>query len=145
MYLAGVTGFVNVKGGPQYMGKWKMSGKTNMVKVNNFVDSGSSVAGTSAPPSSNFASNSTPPAGSGVTVLVAGLSSATINIEGPYNSGTVGLYQGGYYLFNLGFAAGLFLTVGAIIESMDFDNDIEGGPRVNITAQSTGTFVLLFA
>lgn len=120
-YLSGVTGFITVTppGTDFDFQKWGLSLKTGLPKVNNF--------------SSAF------------QILVAGLSSATITADGPYNEGNMPLVSGNYYAFALGWDAGISILVSGYIESLDLDNDVEAAPRVRITAQSSGSFTLSIA
>ena len=123
-YLSGITGFVAIAaagggemGASDYtFAKWSVSLKTNLPKVNNF--------------SSAF------------QLLVAGLQDATIQLEGPYNEGNMPLTTGVQYDFFLGWVSGIYLSVPAFVESIDPDNDIDGAPRIKVTAKSSGSFTV---
>lgn len=73
-------------------------------------------------------------------LLVAGILSATVYLEGPYNQGNMPFTAGTSYAWILGFTNSISLTVTAFIEEIGIDEDVEGSPRINITAQSSGSF-----
>lgn len=120
-YLSGVTGAVYLGGvSPEIpFQKWGLSIKTGLPKVNNFT--------------------------SAFQLLVAGITSGTITADGPYNQGNMPIASGKEYSFQLDWYPGIHIMVSAFVESLDLDNDVEGAPRVRITAQSTGAFTLSIA
>jgi hypothetical protein len=115
-FLSGITGSITIDGQIYTLAKWKASLKTALPKVNNFT--------------------------SPFQQLVAGLQSATITIEGPYNAGLTPLTSGAFVTMSLGWESTLGLDLDGYIESLDPDNDIEGAPRVSVTVQSSGAFTV---
>ncbi len=114
-YLAGKTGFVTIGSTSYSFAKWKSALKTALVKVTNFTTAG-------------------------YQLLVAAITSATLTVEGPYNEGNMAFTAGVSYTWVLGFTTMVSLTISAFIEQISVDNDVEGAPRVEITAQSSGSF-----
>jgi hypothetical protein len=118
MFLSGKFGYVTVGGAQKHFSSWRLPLKTAAPKVTNFLSQG-------------------------FRELVVGISEATIDIEGPYNSGFVGLASGGEYVFVLGLNADVGLTVTAIITNLEPSNDVEDVPKIKITAESNGPFDLI--
>lgn len=112
--IGGPSGSVLVGGVAYAFGKWRVSFKSGLPKVNNFT--------------------------SAYQQLVAGLLSATLSLEGPYDGGNMPLTAGVSYAFTLKFSNAITLTVTAYVESIDPSQDIEDAARVSVTAQSSGSF-----
>lgn len=119
-FNAGPSGAVLVGGVAYAFGKWRISQKSALPKVNNFT--------------------------SGFQQLVAGLLSATITVEGPYNAGAMPLTAGTAYSLTLRTVVGVDILVPiAYVESIDPSQDIEDASRVSVTFQSSGTFTYAIA
>jgi hypothetical protein len=116
MLVSGLLGYVNVDGVAKSFGKWRCPIKVVKPKVNNFK--------------------------SAFQRIVSGLVGATIQIEGPWDVGAMGLTAGNSYVFQLGVTPSLFLTVTAIID-VEASNDVEDAPRITITGETDGPFSLL--
>ncbi len=114
-YLSGKVGFVSIDGAGYSFSKWKFAMKTNLPKVTNFTSSG-------------------------YQNLVAGITSGTITIQGPYNGGNMALTCGSSHTFTLGFTSTLSLVAVAFVESIEPDEDVDGNPVINVVAQTDGTF-----
>jgi hypothetical protein len=80
--------------------------------------------------------------------LAVGIVSATVTVTGPYNANdaktmapnmpfTVGVR----YVWWLRWSDAIFIVVGAIVESIDPEVDVEDGPKIAIVAQSDGVFL----
>lgn len=117
--ISGIYGSVTVGSTPFALGKWKLSMKTNLPKVNNFT--------------------------AAFQLLVAGLTSATITASGPYDGGNMPLICGNEYSFTLAYNNTISFVVTAIVESIEPEDDIEDAGRVSITAQSNGVFTAAIA
>jgi hypothetical protein len=114
-FASGPSGAVLVGGVAYALGKWRMSQKAGLPKVNNFT--------------------------SPYQQLVAGLWSGTITVEGPYNAGSMPMAAGTSYALTLRFTAGVDLTCAtAYCESIDPSQDIEDAARITITFQTSGAF-----
>ncbi len=116
-YLSGLSGAVSVNDVTMSFGKWKAPIKTKAVSVNNFTSGG-------------FNQN------------VEGFSGCELTCEGPYNAGNMPLTSGAMAAFVLQLASGNNVSVNARITNLEIDNDAEGNPRVNVTAESNGPFSL---
>lgn len=114
-YLSGTSGAVMISSTAYSFAKWKVPMKSGLPKVTNF--------------------NSSP-----YQLLVAGILSATIYLEGPYNQGNMPFTAGTSYAWILKWTPSISLTITAFIEELAVDDDVESSPRVNITAQSSGSF-----
>lgn len=114
--IAGPSGSVTVGGVAYAFGKWRLSLKAGLPKVNNFT--------------------------SAYQQLVTGLYSATLTLEGPYDGGNMPLTVGTSYAFVCKFNSTYTITVTALVESIDPSQDIEDAARITVTAQSTGSFTL---
>lgn len=114
-FLSGTTGFVKLGVTTYKFGKWKLAIKGGTPKVTNF-------------------------AGAGYQQLVPGVISGTLSLSGAYDQGNMPLTINTSYVFYCGFDTGIQLSVTAQVSSIDMDNDVEDTPRVNVTAESTGSF-----
>lgn len=114
-FLSGTTGSVKVGSTVYAFDKWRVSMKAGSPKTTNF-------------------------AGSGFQTLVAGVKSAAITLSGPYDQGAMAVALNTSYAWILGMDTGVSITVTAIVTGIDVDNSVEDAPRVNITAESTGSF-----
>lgn len=144
-YISGKSGFVSTDvlgaGGAPYFSfnKWSASIKAILPEVTNFTTAG-------------------------YQTLVSGIVSADLTLTAPINQGLLnpaftqdgepvggppgigagssgtGFAVGSYYTFNLGFTSTLFLVVSALVTGLDVDEDVEGNPILNITAESDGSF-----
>lgn len=112
--VSGKTGSVMVSTTAYAFAKWKVSFKTNLPKVNNFT--------------------------SVYQQLVGGLTSATVTLSGPYDTGNMPFTTGNVYDFILGWNNSVNLTVPCQLESIDGDQDIDGAAGVSLVGQSTGSF-----
>jgi hypothetical protein len=115
--ISGKDGSVVINNGSDVeyaFGKWSVPMKAGLPKVNNFT--------------SDFQQ------------LVAGLTSGTINLEGPYDGGNMPLTVGTKYTFKLNFNGSIQLSVPAIVETVEPSQDVDDAARVKVTAQSTGSF-----
>jgi hypothetical protein len=112
--ISGIAGSTTVGGVTYAFGKWKLSFKSGLPKVNNFT--------------------------SVYQQLVTGLLSATLTLDGPYDGGNMPLTAGATYVFVCKFSSAITLTLSAIVESIDPTQDIEDAARVSVTAQSSGSF-----
>lgn len=112
--IGGPSGSVTIGGVPYAFGKWRFSMKSGLPKVNNFT--------------------------SAYQLLVAGLLSGTLSLDGPYDGGNMPLAAGVSYAFVLKFSNAITLTVTCFVESIDPSQDIEDAARLSVTAQSSGTF-----
>lgn len=119
-YVSGTEGSVKIGSTAYAFGKWKAQMKMILPKVTNFTSSGAQE-------------------------LLSGVKSATITLSGPYNSGAMAFTVGTSYTWLLNFTDAIGLSITARIESIEPDNDVEGNPIINITAQSTGTFTAAIA
>lgn len=119
-YLSGITGAVLIGSTAYSFSKWKVPMKCGLPKVTNF--------------------NSAP-----YQLLVAGILSASIYLEGPYNNTNMPFTCGTSYTWIMRWTALISLTVTAFIEELTPDNDVDGSPRVAITAQSSGSFTAAIA
>lgn len=113
--LSGKSGSTNIGATSYSFGKWKVALKTNLPKVTNW-NSG------------------------GFQQLVSGITEATLTISGPYDAGNMPFTVGNSYIWLLNWTNVLGLSVPAIIESIDADNDVDGNPTISITARSSGNF-----
>ena len=111
-YLSGKTGFVQANGATYNFSEWGLSIKVGKPKITNFM---------TAP----------------YQGLVSGIIAGTLKLRGPYNAGNMPLTAGATYVFNLGWAPGLFITVTCIID-LELTNDVEGNPAVMVNGESTG-------
>lgn len=114
-YISGKTGSVLVGGVAYAFGKWKLSMKTGLPKVTNFNTGG-------------------------YQLLVSGITSGTITLEGPYNQGNMPVTCGNSYAFTLTWAPTITIAVTAFVESIEASDDVEGAGHVVVTAQSSGSF-----
>jgi hypothetical protein len=114
--LSGTLGYVKVNGVPKAFGKWRAPLKANRPKVNNFL--------------------------SGSQRVVSGLLGASIQIEGPWDVGALGMAVGGSYTFLLGVSPSVFVSVTAIVD-LEPSNDVEDAPRITITGDSDGPFTFV--
>jgi hypothetical protein len=114
--ISGLLGYVNVDGASKSFGKWRLRTKTNKPRVNNFK--------------------------SAVQRIVSGLIGAELEVDGPWDVGTLGMAAGGTYSFQLGVTPSIFLAVTAIVD-WDASNDVEDAPRIRITGDSDGLFTLV--
>lgn len=112
--IGGPSGSVTVNGVAYAFGKWRASIKTGLPKVNNFT--------------------------SAFQQLVAGLTSATLTIDGPYDGGNMPLTSGTSYAFVLKFSNAISLTVNALVGEIGPSQDIEDAARITLTAESSGSF-----
>lgn len=112
--IGGPSGSVTVGGVTYAFGKWRVSFKGGLPKVNNFT--------------------------SAFQQLVAGLTSGTITLEGPYDGGNMPLSVLTSYVFVCKFSNSITLTIPALVESIDPSQDIEDAARVSVTAQTSGSF-----
>lgn len=118
-FISGTSGSVLVAGVAYAFGKWRFQMKSGLPKVNNFT--------------------------SAYQVLVAGLLSGTLTLEGPYDGGNMPLAAGTSYAFTLKFSNAITLTVTAFVEDITPSQDIEDAARISVTAQSTGSFTAAIA
>lgn len=114
-YLSGTTGHVLLGATEYSFGKWRLDMETAVPKVTNFTSGG-------------------------FQALVSGITKGTITLEGPYNQGNMPLTCGNSYSFVLKWTASVSITVTALITKLSIDDDAEAAPRVNVTAESNGTF-----
>ena len=112
--LSGIGAATTVGGVTYAFGKWRLSFKSGLPKVNNFT--------------------------SVYQQLVVGLLSATLTLEGPYDGGNMPLTAGTSYVFVCKWSNAIILTVTALVESIDGSQDIEDAGRVTVTAQTSGSF-----
>jgi hypothetical protein len=112
--VGGPSGSVLVGGVAYAFGKWRISMKTGLPRVNNFT--------------------------SAYQQLVAGLTSATISIDGPYDGGNMPLTAGTSYAFTLRVNGAISLVVTALVGEINPSQDIEDAARISITAESNGSF-----
>jgi hypothetical protein len=119
-FLSGTTGSVKVGSTVYAFDKWRLSMKGGAPKVTNF-------------------------AGSGYQQLVPGVKSATITLSGPYNQGAMAVAVNTSYAWILGMDTGVEITVTAQVTGIDVDDSVEDAPRVNVTAESTGSFTASIA
>lgn len=112
--IGGPSGSVTVGGVAYAFGKWRASLKTGLPRVNNFT--------------------------SAYQALVAGLTSATITLEGPYDGGNMPLTAGTSYAFVLKFSNAITLTITALVSEIGPSQDIEDAARIAVTAESNGSF-----
>lgn len=111
---SGLTGSVKVGDVSYAFGKWKVSYKQNLPKVNNFT--------------------------SAYQQLVNGLTSATVTITGPYDAGNMDFTVGDAVEFVLAVNAELSFTVPVLLSDIEIEDDIDDAARVTLTGQSTGDF-----
>ena len=72
---------------------------------------------------------------------------ATLTAEGPYDAGNTPLVPGTVYEFHLGFAVGVEFVCNARLGPVEYGTEIAPGgdpATVNITADSDGTFSIIF-
>lgn len=112
--IGGPSGSVLIGGVPYAFGKWRCPIKTGLPRVNNFT--------------------------SAFQQLVAGLTSGTITLDGPYDGGNMPLTSGQSYEFTLKFSNAISLTLTALVGEIVPSQDIEDAARISITAESSGTF-----
>ena len=112
---SGTTGYVKLGTTTYAFGKWKVTFKAGAPKVTNFT-------------------------GSGYQQLVAGVVSGTLTLTGPYDNGNMPLVAGTTYVFHCGSDTGVELTFSAIVTQIEVDDEVEDACRVNVTAESTGSF-----
>lgn len=113
-FIGGTSGSVLVGGVAYSFGKWRLQMKGGLPKVNNFT--------------------------SAFQQLVAGLTSATLTLDGPYDGGNMPLAVLTAYAFTLKFSPAITLVVTAMVEDITPSQDIEDAARISVTAQSTGSF-----
>lgn len=114
-YISGTSGLVTIGSTNYSFAKWRIAIKSGLPKVTNF--------------------NSTP-----YQLLVAGILSSTVTLEGPYNQGNMAFTAGVSYVWILKWTPSISLTITGFIEELTPDDDADGSPRVNITIQSSGSF-----
>lgn len=114
--LSGKSGFVKLGSVSYEFSKWSMDMKSGVPDVTNW-------------------------GGGGYRELVPGILSATITISGPYDSTAMALTAGNSYVFHLGFDTGLEVSCTAIVSSIRPENDVMDAPRINVTAEQSGSFV----
>lgn len=112
--IGGPSGSVLVGGTPYAFGKWRAALKNGLPRVNNFT--------------------------SAFQQLVAGLTSATLSMDGPYDAGNMPLVSGNLYEFTLNFAPSISLVVNGRVGEISPSQDIEDAARVSVTVESTGIF-----
>jgi hypothetical protein len=112
--IGGPSGSVLVGGVAYAFGKWRFSMKTGLPRVNNFT--------------------------SAYQLLVAGLTSGTLTLDGPYDGGNMPLTSGTSYAFTLRFSGAISLLVTALVGEIGPSQDIEDAARVTVTAESNGSF-----
>lgn len=118
-FISGTSGSVLVGGVAYSFGKWRFQMKAGLPRVNNFT--------------------------TGYQVLVAGLLSGTLTLEGPYDGGNMPLAAGTSYAFTLKFSNAITLSVTCYVEDITPSQDIEDAARISVTAQSTGSFTAAIA
>lgn len=112
---SGSTGFVKLGSTAYAFGKWKIAMKSGTPNVTNFTSAG-------------------------YRQLVAGIIQGTLTCSGPYNSGSMPLAMNTSYVWHLGMDTGIELSVTATLTGLEVDNDVEDAPRINITAEISGSF-----
>jgi hypothetical protein len=81
----------------------------------------------------------------GCSENVEGIHDGTITLNGPLNTGNVGLTRGGVYVFNLGVGPGYFFSVTARVKTITPSQKVRGKGEISVTAKTTGVFVPLVA
>lgn len=114
-FISGISASVGIGATNYSFSKWRVPMKSGLPKVTNF--------------------NSAP-----YQLLVAGVLSASIYLEGPYDTGNMAFSAGVSYTWILRWKSDVNLTVPAFIEEIQGSQDVEDAARVNITAQSSGPF-----
>lgn len=113
-FIGGTSGSVLVGGVAYNFGKWRFQMKAGLPKVNNFSGA--------------------------YQLLVTGLLSGTLTLDGPYDGGNMPLTAGASYAFTLKFSNAITLTATAFVEDITPSQDIEDAARISVTAQSSGSF-----
>lgn len=112
--LSGIGASTTVGGVTYAFAKWKATMKGGQPKVNNFT--------------------------SVYQQLVAGLLSASLTLEGPYDGGNMPLSVNTSYVFQCKYANAYVLSFTALVETIDTSSDIEDAGRVSVTANTSGAF-----
>jgi len=112
--IGGPSGSVLIGGVVYAFGKWRCPIRTGLPRVNNFT--------------------------SAFQQLVAGLTSAAITLDGPYDGGNMPLTSGNSYEFTLKFSNAISLVLTARVAEIVPSQDIEDAARISINADSTGSF-----
>lgn len=112
--IGGPSGSVLVGGVAYAFGRWRFSIKGGLPRVNNFT--------------------------SAFQQLVAGLTSGTITLEGPYDGGNMPLAILTSYVFTLKYSNAITLAATALVGEINPSQDIEDAGRISVTAETSGTF-----
>lgn len=120
-FVSGKIGYVQVAASFYKFDKWKVGFKTALVEVTNFTSPEEGAGGCKQE-------------------MIAGITSATITISGPFHPSTMLFVSGQSYTWVLGFTSLTAWTIDALIESMEVDADVKTRGSVSITAQSDGDF-----
>ena len=116
-YVSGLTGHISVGGQNWRLNKWSIPLKTKLVPVTNF-ESG------------------------GFQEMLACIKSSSISASGPYDQGNMGMTTGNSYAFVLVLNSNISISVTALIDSLELDDDAEGNATIKISAQSNGAFTI---
>jgi hypothetical protein len=141
-YLSGKQGSVSYNSNSYSFAEWRLAMKAILPKITNFTTAG-------------------------FGAYIVGVFEAGITLSGPYNYGNMGFSLGGVlgtggaaatpgslslpnasntptapgpYQITLGFTSAINIVVQALIESIDIDNKVEDGPKITVSAKSTGSF-----
>lgn len=114
--IGGPSGSVLIGGVAYAFGKWRLQMKGGLPRVNNFT--------------------------SAFQQLVAGLASATIQLDGPYDGGNMPLTLLTSYVFTLKYSASISIAVTALVGDITPSQDIEDAGRISVTAESSGPFTI---
>jgi hypothetical protein len=112
--IGGPSGSVLVGGVAYAFGKWRVNIKGGLPRVNNFT--------------------------SAYQQLVAGLTSGTLTLEGPYDGGNMPLAVLTAYTFTLKWSNSITLTMPAVVSEIGGSQDIEDAARLTVTAETSGSF-----
>jgi hypothetical protein len=78
-------------------------------------------------------------------LFVAGLYNVKFQVEGPWDSGSMGIALGTTYTVVITWGTAVTTSVSAICEKIEIDQDVDDAARLKITFQSNGTFTASIA
>jgi len=118
--LAGKSGSISIGGNAFALSDWSIDMATEIVDTTVFTSGGAKEN-------------------------IAGLLSGKISASGPFNSTAMAIVSGTSYAFVLTMASGVAITVTARVSNINVKTDVKDAVRVNITAESNGSFTASLA
>ena len=114
--ISGKLGFIQINSTLVPFSKWTFELDNETVPVTNFFSGG-------------------------FREIVTGITQGTIKASGPHNTGFMPIRVDAKVAFTLGIGPGMFTNqIAAVIRNVVLDEDVEGTPMLNITAETNGIF-----